>query len=72
MGFFALAEAHSPSWLRHGEAFLEALVEERCPGEMEYCWGYPFDWETCFGTWKAGTPLITTTPYGVRGLRGCP
>jgi len=63
MGFYVLAEAHSPSWLRHGEAFIAALERERSPGEAEYCWGYPFDWETCFGTWKAGTPLITSTPY---------
>jgi hypothetical protein len=63
MGFFALAAAHSPDWLRHGEAFIEALEEERCPDEADYCWGYPFAWETCFGTWKAGTPLITSTPY---------
>jgi hypothetical protein len=63
MGFFILAEAHGPSWLRHGEAFIEALEEERCPDEAEYCWGYPFAWATCFGTWKAGTPLITSMPY---------
>jgi len=63
MGFFALAQAHSPGWLRHGEAFVEALEDERCADEAEYCWGYPFAWETCFGTWKAGTPLITSTPY---------
>ena len=31
MGFFALAEAHSPSWLRQGDAFVEALEHERCP-----------------------------------------
>ncbi len=29
----------------------------------DYCWGYPFDWETRTGTIKAGTPLITTVPY---------
>jgi len=63
MGFFALAEVHDPGWLRHGEAFTVALEDERCPDEAEYCWGYPFAWETCFGTWKAGTPLITSTPY---------
>ena len=40
-----------------------ALLEQRCANETDYCWGYPFDWETCFGTWQAGTPLITSTPY---------
>jgi hypothetical protein len=63
MGFLALAVAHSPDWLRSALAFIEALVMERCASEPEFCWGYPFDWETCFGTWPAGTPLITTTPY---------
>lgn len=62
MGFFALA-AHDPRWRGPAEAFLQALIQERCAGQTEYCWGYPFDWETCFGTWKAGTPLITSTPY---------
>jgi len=63
MGFFALAAALGPDWLRRADAFIEALVRDRCAGEAEFCWGYPFDWETCFGTWPAGTPLITTTPY---------
>ena len=63
MGFFALAEADNPAWLRQGETVVEALEEERCPDEAEYCWGYPFAWETCFGTWQACTPLITSTPY---------
>jgi hypothetical protein len=63
MGFFALATARDPGWLRHGEVFIKALEGERCPDEAEYCWGYPFAWETCFGTWNAGTPLITSTPY---------
>ncbi len=65
MGFCHLAAADSSGrWLARAVHSLEALVESRCPGETEYCWGYPFDWETCFGTWRTGTPLITSTPYG--------
>jgi hypothetical protein len=40
-----------------------ALLQSRCPDQTEYCWGYPFDWVTTWGTWPSGTPLITTTPY---------
>lgn len=64
LGFCLLARLDRTRWLSRAVPFLEALVEERCAGEADYCWGYPFDWETCFGTWPAGTPLITSTPYG--------
>ncbi|HEY1663727.1 MAG TPA: hypothetical protein VGI03_15015 [Verrucomicrobiae bacterium] len=43
--------------------FLDVLAHTRCPGYMDYCWGYPFDWITRTGTIPAGVPLITTTPY---------
>src|SRR5579862_2088186 len=43
--------------------FLEVLKETRCPNQSEYCWGYPFDWETRNGTFRGATPLITTEPY---------
>jgi hypothetical protein len=64
MGFCVLAAREGRHWLERALPFLDALKTERCPGEEEYCWGYPFHWETCFGTWPAGTPLITCTPYG--------
>lgn len=65
MGFFALAKAEqNDRWVQYGRAFLEALKASRCEGYDHYCWGYPFDWETCFGTFKSGCPLITSTPYG--------
>ena len=64
MGFAFLAE------LPGGEAdykravhFLEVLKQTRCPGYDEFCWGYPFHWETINGTIPSGTPLITTVPY---------
>ncbi len=43
--------------------FLEVLKSTRCPGYANYCWGYPFNWETIRGTIREGTPLITTVPY---------
>ena len=43
--------------------YLNSLIETRCAGNDRYCWGYPFDWETGWGNFPAGTPLITTTPY---------
>ena len=69
MGFYSLADAtRDNSWRIRGDAFLACLLRERCPGIEEYCWGYPFDWETCFCTFKAGTPLITTIPYAYDAL----
>jgi len=65
MGFFALAKAdYDTAWIQRGQAFLAALETSRCDGFDGYSWGYPFDWETCVGTVKAGTPLITSIPYG--------
>ena len=46
-----------------GVHFLEELELSRCEGFDEFCWGYPFDWESRSGTIVAGTPLITTVPY---------
>jgi hypothetical protein len=64
MGFGFLA-AIDGSEKHHQRAvhFLEVLKETRCPNQAEYCWGYPFDWETRNGTFRGATPLITTEPY---------
>jgi hypothetical protein len=43
--------------------FLEVLQATRCRNNQDYCWGYPFNWETRNGTLKENTPLITTVPY---------
>lgn len=43
--------------------FLEVLKETRSPGYDNFCWGYPFNWETRRGTMWRDTPLITTVPY---------
>jgi hypothetical protein len=64
MGFVFLYQATGESqYLDRAEHFLQVLLETRCPGYKELCWGYPFDWVWRGGTIKAGTPLITTTPY---------
>jgi len=73
---FAIADAHyamgfaflagifgEDKYYRRAVHFLEVLQETRCPNYEDYCWGYPFDWETRNGTVKEGTPLITTLPY---------
>lgn len=64
MGFASLFQANGDAaHLRTAVHFLEELKQSRSPGFAEYCWGYPFDWETRSGTCKAWTPFITSTPY---------
>ena len=64
MGFAFLAEFHKQnSYKDQSVVFLEALEATRCRDYEDYCWGYPFDWETRTGTFREGTPMITTVPY---------
>ncbi len=64
MGFAFLYQATAdPTYLARAVHFLDLLKRSRSTGFKEYAWGYPFDWVTRNGTIKAGTPLITTTPY---------
>lgn len=64
MGFAFLAELFGEErYYKRALHFLEVLQQTRCPGHDEYCWGYPFHWETLFGTIPFETPLITTVPY---------
>lgn len=64
MGFAFLAELqNNHKYYQRAVHFLEVLKETRCRGYEEYCWGYPFHWETRTGTFMEGTPLITTVPY---------
>jgi hypothetical protein len=64
MGFAFLAELSGEDRYYHrARHFLNELEQSRCPGYDDYCWGYPFHWETLLGTIPAGTPLITTVPY---------
>ncbi len=64
MGFaFLAATQQSDEHYRRAVHFLEILRQTRCDGFEEYCWGYPFDWQTRTGTMTSNTPLITTVPY---------
>jgi hypothetical protein len=64
MGFAFLAGIYgADKYYQRAVHFLEELERTRCRGYKEYCWGYPFDWETRTGTMKEGTPMITTLPY---------
>lgn len=62
---FALLYRVTDDRSHHARAvhFLDVLERTRCPAYADYAWGYPFDWQTRKGMFKAGTPLITTTPY---------
>lgn len=64
MGFALLARTTGDDkHYQRAVHFLEVLQETRCPGYDDYCWGYPFDWETRTGCLTAGTPMVTTLPY---------
>jgi hypothetical protein len=70
MGFAFLAEiSGDDGYYRRALHFLDALEQTRCPGYDEYCWGYPFHWETLLGTIPAGTSLITTIPYAYEAFQ---
>jgi hypothetical protein len=70
MGFAFKARAHEDSEAHaRASSFLVELERSRCSGYQEWCWGYPFDWETRNGTIRQGTPLITSTPYAYEAFR---
>lgn len=64
MGYAFLSQTFNDErFYRRAVHFLDVLEQTRCKGYQHYCWGYPFNWETRYGTMKEGTPLITTVPY---------
>jgi hypothetical protein len=64
MGFAFLSETlREEKYYRRACHFLEVLIETRSPGYDNFCWGYPFHWQTRGGTINADTPFITTVPY---------
>ncbi len=64
MGFAFLSQiTNREKYYKKAVHFLDILEQTRCQDYKEYCWGYPFNWETRGGTIPMGTPLITTTPY---------
>jgi hypothetical protein len=70
MGFAFLSRALGrEEYYDRAVHFLEVLKSTRCPGYKNYCWGYPFNWETIRGTIREGTPLITTVPYVYEAFR---
>jgi hypothetical protein len=69
MGFAYLARLYAENkYYQRAVHFLDVLQGTRCRGYDEYCWGYPFDWQTRMGLLRAGTPLITTVPYVYEAL----
>ncbi len=53
MGFAFLAGIHGEDkYYQRAVHFLEVLQETRCQGYKDYCWGYPFDWETRNGHYE--------------------
>ena len=70
MGFAFLSQlSQDDRYYRRAVHFLEILEQTRCAGYKNYCWGYPFDWQTRRGVMCAGTPLITTVPYVYEAFR---
>ena len=70
MGFAFLSQVYgNDQYYRRAVHFLEVLKETRSRGYDNYCWGYPFNWETRGGTMREGTPLITTIPYVYEAFR---
>jgi hypothetical protein len=70
MGLALLSQVFDhEEYYRRAVHFLEVLKSTRCPGYTNYCWGYPFNWETIRGTIREGTPLITTVPYVYEAFR---
>jgi hypothetical protein len=70
MGFLLLSQAvKKEQYYERAVHFLEILEQTKCEGYENYCWGYPYDWETMRGTIKQDTPLITTVPYVYEALK---
>lgn len=70
MAFLFLGQAFGQEqYYRRALHFLNILDQTRCPGYENYCWGYPFNWETVRGTIREGTPLITTVPYAYEAFK---
>jgi hypothetical protein len=64
LAFTALARLDADErHLVRARTHLDALRNSRSRRFPEWCWGFPFTWETAVGTWEAGRPLITQTPY---------
>lgn len=64
MGYALLAGIYGgDKYYRRAVHFLDVLQQTRCRSYGDYCWGYPFSWQTRTGIMAESTPLITTLPY---------
>lgn len=64
LGFFRWARAEGkPHFTDRGRGYLAELERSRSPLFPEPAWGYPFDWQSRYGLYRAGWPLMTTIPY---------
>jgi hypothetical protein len=50
------------------QAAVRRLAATVTPGYSGSCWGYPFDWETRYGSVPAGTPTVVATGMIANGL----
>jgi len=50
------------------QAAIRRLAATATPGYSGSCWGYPFDWETRYGSAPAGTPTVVATGMVANGL----
>jgi hypothetical protein len=58
----ALRDPSSLPWRRaKAKEAVQELVRTATPGYHGCCWGYPFDWETRYGSVPAGTPTVVAT-----------
>jgi len=63
-GFLNLYKLTSnKKYLDISQSFLRILIKTSIKTKSGISWGYPFDWQTFWGNYSKGTPLITTTPY---------
>ena len=72
LAFAALARLDGDEQhVTRAQAHLDGLRRSRSRGFDDWCWGFPFAWETVTGTWEEGRPLITQTPYGYEAFAAC-
>ena len=57
-----------PSRETKAGAAVQELARTATPGYHGRCWGYPFDWETRYGSVPAGTPTVVATGMIGNGL----
>jgi len=65
----AITRPATREWRREkARAAVRRLAAAVTPGYHGSCWGYPFDWETRYGSAPAGTPTVVATGMVANGL----